>query len=254
MSGLTATPTADGAGVTLAATALPVGAVSLARLDVNGYSLVRIPATTDTTAGGAWTLVDYEVALTGTARYLLIDAAGATASAVATMPATAAPQLRQTFRPTVLAPFTAVTDLPARQELARTEHQVIGRADTVFTTYALGLRAGAMTIRCATHTAALAVVALYGPGKVVLLRSVDHPGLDMHHIGTAVDVRAQARRSDGSRWWDVAVSYTEVRPAAGASLLAWTCADLLTGYGTAAVVGLAYRTWQNVIDNVVSVD
>jgi len=240
---LTLAAAAAGDAVVLTvAGASTTGPVALSRVDRNGTTQVRLP-TGLATIGGAFTTTDYEASLAGPCRYLALDAAGATALATATLAGgSGRPQLRPTFRPQDGLTVEWVTGLSLPRQLRSSAHEVLGRPDVVYTTFGMGARTGTLTIRCTTLAKALAVVALYTEGLPLLLRLPDQAGLDMHHLGQSVDPQPQERRADGSRYWDVAVTYTEVVPSAMASLVAWTMGDAARTYPTLAAATLPHPT------------
>lgn len=93
-------------------------------------------------------------------------------------------------------------------------HDVIGRADPLPSLGTLKARTGTLDLWCATEAGAHDVVALYGLGKVVMLRDAEHPDLEMYHVATDVDIQPESQRTDPWRWV-VSVRFAEVYGTAG---------------------------------------
>lgn len=246
---LTATPLPAGA-VALTITGAPAGDVTLSRIDRNGYAQVRRTAGVDLTTGAVRTVTDWEAALAGPVRYLVLDASGeqtfATTSITLTEPR---PQLRRVYRPAIGGPLEAVVAMTESQPLAASEHHVVGRADTVFTTYRLGLRTGTITYSGTERPAVDAIRDVYADGQVCLLRLPDHDGVDVFHLGLAVSPTAGDIGADGRQEWTTTVTFAEVLPAAGDTLAPWTLADVAATFSTMAAVGLVYATIDDLAAN-----
>lgn len=227
MTTLAATPTVDGVSLVVD----PATAV-VSRLDANGVRVVRRVA-------GSTTFVDYEAPLRGTVRYVAIDPDGNSATATAVAITDGKPQLRQVFAPAV-AVRPVVATLSSSSSLTATEHTIIGRADTVFTTYGVGKRRGSITYACAEWADTLELRRLYAAGVPALLRLPEYAAIDCYHIGTMrSDTQEDTRTEDG---WTTVVDFAEVEPSSLAVIAGWTLGDVASSYPSLGVAALAYAT------------
>ncbi|TDE91589.1 hypothetical protein EXU48_15705 [Occultella glacieicola] len=213
---------------------------AITRTDANGTHPVRLLPNQLPTPSQL-IVRDYEAALTGPVTYTLTGAGG---SQVTTSLGSDHPWLFVPVYPQFSAAVESVTGYTSDRATQTTVHQVIGRPDPLVTIGRLQTRAGTLEIWCASHADALTVQNVYSLGHAVMLRQVEHAGLDMYHFARAVTVDPFAPQGARTRW-RVAVDYVEVnRPTADlAGSLGWNYSELAAAHTSYFEVAFTYADY-----------
>lgn len=240
MTALALTPQPGTASVTLSVTAAPAGPVTLTRTDTNGTAPVRL-RTGQAPIAGAMVVQDNEPALTGPITYQVVDSAGVTTSVSTTLGITGA-RVSSVQLPSLAAVPEQVTGYDSAASSATVVHWPVDRGDPVVICRPARTREGTLTLFASTSAAARVMAGVLSPGRMLMLRQSDHPGLDMYFVPTDRDAEP-VQLMAGGRWvWSVSVRYVEVKAPAVPLLgnAGWTFADLTARYATFSAVRASF--------------
>jgi hypothetical protein len=256
MTALTLTADPATASVAVQITGAPAGPVRITRTDTNGTGTVRQYAG-QAPISGSLAVVDYEVALTGTARYDVVDAAAVSTSATIDLgtafgydPATTRAVLAPAQYPALGVWVDLILDYTANRTAQTTLHEVVGRSDPVPTMGPLSTRTGTWSLWCRDAASARAVVDAAGLGLVLLLRQCQHDWMDTYF--TASSTRTRWAEVTAPRRWLMDLDYVEVAAPAGDLLTAsplWSYADLADDYATYDAARSAFRNYTDLVLN-----
>lgn len=244
MTTVNATALPDIAAVRLVIAGAPAGPVIITRSDVSGNGAVRLMPGQEPLAG-SMTITDYEPALTGTITYTVLDSSEDEATDTATLAGLITnPVLVVAVRPQYRVEATAVVGYDHTRETAAVVHNPLGRTDPIVVFGALRNRQGAVSMFAATFADAKAIENVVATGDAVLLRQVDHAGMDGYFIATSSNVSVFQAENE-TVLWQVSVEFVSVdapdMPLLGAA--GWTWADVIENYATVADMQLAFATF-----------
>jgi hypothetical protein len=240
VTALALTPQPATASVSVSVTAAPAGAVTLTRTDINGTAPVRL-RTGQAPIAGTMVVQDNEPALTGPITYQVVDSAGAALSASTALGIVGA-RIASVQLPSLSAVPEQVTGYDAAATSATVVHWPVDRGDPVVICRPARTREGSLTVFSSSSAAARTLAGVIAPGRMLMLRQSDHPGLDMYFVPTDRDAEP-VQLLAGGRWvWTVTARYVEVKPPAIPLLgnAGWTFADLTARYATFSAVRAAF--------------
>lgn len=216
------------------------------RSDANGTADVRTmtgqlphPA-----ASGVLTLDDYEAAH-GEAVYT-VTTADATVTGTIVL-ALDSPWIGTPENPQFSAPVPSVLTYGAGSATLSTVHEPEGRLDPIVIVRGAATRRGSLTIEGGSYAATLNLLRLCQRGQTMLLRQLQHPGMDMYFVPMNADIVTSLSAGASSRF-DLDVRYIEVGRPNGAlsGALGWTWAELATAFPSWDDVYDSYATWGDV--------
>lgn len=229
---LTITPTAD--------------VTRVRRTDINGTADVR--TFTDQlphTAPAELVLDDYE-ASQGQARYTITTTAGTVTGTI--VHALTGPWLGTPENPQFSVRVKSVEDYGTGGQTLGTVFEPEGRDVAPIVIVRGGsTRRGNLRVAGGTYAEALKIYRIFQRGQTMLLRQVEHAGMDMYFIPMTFDIVTALAAREASIF-DVTCSYIEVARPAGAlsGALGWTWAALEAAFETWADVEEAYASWGDV--------
>lgn len=219
------------------------------RTDANGTYDVRTVTNLlpHPVVSGVLTLDDYEA--NGPATYTITTATETLTGSIVT--GLTSPWLGTPEAPQFSAPIASVMDYGAGTTTLSTVHEPEGRHDPIVIVRGASSRRGSLTIDAGSYAAALDLLRLCQRGQTMLLRQLDHPGMDMFFIPMAADIRPYRAEGKASLF-DLSVNYIEVARPAGAlsGALGWTWAELATDHATWGDVFDSYASWGDVRNDV----
>lgn len=236
MTALTLTPQPGTASVLVQITGAPAGAVVITRTDANGTGPVRLLAG-QVPIAGALTVTDYEPALTGVLSYDVVDAALATTTGTTTLDGlVTSNQVAGVQLPALAFEPELITGYDSARESSSAVLRVLNRADPVVVLGPTRTREGTLEAWCRDYADALDYSTVLSQARVLLLRQVTHPGMDMYFLALSAQVTPLATTREGWRW-QVSSRYVELRnpssPLLGAA--GWTFEDVAAYASFAAV-------------------
>jgi hypothetical protein len=195
---------------------------SVTRTDSNGTRDVRTmtgvlphPA-----ASGVLLLEDYEAAQ-GPATYTVTTADESLGDTI--VMTLASPWLGTPEAPQFSAQVRSVMTYGAGTDTLSTVHEPEGRYDPIVIVRGASSRRGTMTVEGGTYAETLNLLRLCQRGQTMLLRQLDHPGMDMYFVPMHTDIVTVMAAGKASGF-DLSVQYIEVaRPKGNLSgALGWT--------------------------------
>lgn len=157
------------------------------------------------------------------------------------------PQVHLPVLPQYRSPLTSVLDYSSDRHSTSTTHEVVGRPDPLVTIGLLQSRRGTYKIWAPDHPAARFIESIANIGEVMMLRQVDHDGMDCYFVADDVRVSPDQNTADGYRWI-VEISYIEVAvptsPLMGS--VGWTF-ETVTAVGTFDDVKSLYPTFADLL-------
>lgn len=253
MATLTTTVDHTTGTVTIEASAMPANA-RLTRYDRNGLQPVRLYEGQDA-QDGSLVVTDSELSLFGPVEYRM---GGVTATV--RLDGVEDPNTRTTTdlialvsNPGTLAPILLTLSLDAERESLTTEHEVIGRSETIGVTGPLRLRTGTLEFLAADADQAARIEAIYAYGQVALIRFTASTltqeafvrAPDLYHTARSVRFTPDAYTLEGRQYWVVSVAFTEKRsptfPLAGSP--GWSYGDLEADYNSYAEAYNRFSTY-----------
>ena len=243
----TLTLTTDAATGSNRLTITPTAEVTrVRRSDANGTADVRTMTAQlpHPSASGVLVLDDYEAAQ-GEATYTVTtDAGNVTGSIIQTL---GSPWLGTPENPQFSAPVPSVLTYNAGSATLSTVHEPEGRIDPIVIVRGASTRRGSMTIEGGSYADTLNLLRLCQRGQTMMLRQLQHPGMDMYFLPMNADIQTSIAAGAGSTF-DLAVQYIEVARPDGAlsGALGWTWAELATAFPTWADVYDSYDSWGDV--------
>lgn len=240
MTALVLTPQPATASVLIQITGAPAGPVVITRTDANGTGPVRLRVG-QVPIAGALTVTDYEPALVGSLAYDVVDSASATTSGSTTLQGlVTSPQVGGVQLPGLEFDPELITGYDAGRESGSAVLRVLGRSDPVVILAPTRTREGTLEVWCRDYADALDYSSVLSQARILLLRQVTHPGLDMYFLAQSAQVTPLGSTPDGWRW-QVSARYVELRnpslPLLGAA--GWTFDDV-AGYASFAAVRTAF--------------
>jgi hypothetical protein len=233
------------ASVYLEVTGAPAGAVVITRTDANGTTSVRLREDQEPIAG--YLLVqDYEAALVGSVAYELVDSAAAVFTDSVDLGMTGiAPRVHVVQLPSVNALPRFVSGYDASRSSSTVVHWPVDRGDPVVIVKPARTREGTLTCHADSYADAAAMMGAIVPGRLLMLRQGDHPGLDMYFAVVRSDVQPVEMVSDNGTdvWvWSVVAQFVEVKspPVPLLGEAGWTFEDVTAGYADFAAVRSAF--------------
>lgn len=199
----------------------------------------QLPHTT-----GDLVLDDYEAAQ-GATTYTVTTAAGTVSGTIVL--ALSSPWLGTPENPQHSAPVRAVMEYGAGAATRSTVHEPDGPYDPIVIVLGGSTRRGTLTVEAGDYPAALALLRLCQRGQTMMLRQLQHAGMDMYFLPMQADILTVRAAGQHSRF-DLSVQYIEVGRPTGAlsGALGWTWAELETSFATWGDVFDAYATWGDV--------
>lgn len=211
------------------------------RSDANGAADVR-------TESGALphplpdTLVldDYEA--NGTATYTVTTTAGTVSATIVQTLLT--PWLGTPEAPQFSAAVRSVLTYGAGTSTLSTVHEPEGRGDPIVIVRGASSRRGTMTVQAGTYPEALNLLRLCQRGQTMMLRQLQHPGMDMYFLPMNSEI-VTALAAGARSVFDLQVQYIEVGRPKGylSGALGWTWDGLAADFATWDDVADAYESW-----------
>ena len=229
---LTITPTAD--------------VTRVRRSDANGTADVRTMTgqLPHVVASGVLVLDDYEAPHGEVTYTVTTDAGTVTGSIVLTL---SSPWIGTPENPQYSAAVPSVLTYGAASSTLSTVHEPEGRFDPIVIVRGASSRRGTMSIEGGTYAATLNLLRLCQRGQTMLLRQLQHPGMDMYFLPMNSDIQTSLAAGARSQF-DLNVQYIEVARPNGAlsGALGWTWDELETAFPTWDDVFDSYATWGDV--------
>lgn len=215
------------------------------RSDVNGTADVRTMTgqLPHPSAAGVLTLDDYEA--NGEATYTVTTADATVTGTIVTDLDT--PWIGTPENPQFSAAVPSVLTYGAGSATLSTVHEPEGRADPIVIVRGAATRRGSMLLEGGSYADTLNLLRLCQRGQTMLLRQLQHPGMDMYFLPMNADIQTSLAAGARSQF-DLAVQYIEVARPAGAlsGALGWTWDGLEAAFPTWDDVYDAYATWGDV--------
>lgn len=211
--------------------------LSIVRSDANGVGSVRL-RTGQAPISGVLNVTDYEPALLGNVTYDVVDVEQVRTTATTTLAGlVTTPRIVGVQEPQLVAAPELVTGYDSRRESGSAVLRVIGRGDPVVLLAPTRTREGRLEIWARDYADALAAADVMAESRILLLRQITHPGMDMYFLAQSVSTEPLQRAADGWRWQTTA-QYVEVRnpnlPLLGGA--GWSFDDVVAGYPSFAAV------------------
>jgi len=225
-------------------TITPTGDITrVRRSDVNGTYDVR----TETgqlphlASEGVLVLDDYE-AVHGAASYTVTTTADTVSESITL--ALESPWLGTPEAPQFSAPVRSVLTYAAGAATRSTVHEPDGRGDAIVIVLGSSSRRGTMTVEAGDYPTALNLLRLCQRGQTMLLRQLQHPGMDLYFLPMQADI-VTALAAGRESQFDLSVQYIETgRPTGNLSgALGWTWDALAADFATWDDVAEAYASW-----------
>ena len=214
---------------------------SLTCVDANGTHPVKLQAVP--TLPGRWICPDYEVALTGLARYELATSFGV-AVLTTSDPRGDSPMVHCVTNPALYIKPEAITNLATAREWAHRIWDVIDSPYPVVSPGPPRSRTGILLIPTDTLAQANAIESVLSGNAGYLLRTPEHAGQDIYFIPTDSKIVADTP-AGAATIWSVEISWREIAAPVGLlrSLIGHTYADDLAAYPTYGASHAAHTTY-----------
>jgi hypothetical protein len=216
---------------------------SVTRTDSNGTYEVRTMTGVlpHLAADGVLLLDDYEAAQ-GPATYTVTTADESLGDTI--VMALTGPWLGTPEAPQFSTQVGAVMTYGAGTDTLSTVHEPEGRYDPIVIVRGASSRRGTMTVEGGSYAETLNLLRLCQRGQAMLLRQLDHPGMDMYFVPMHADivtVMAAGRASS----FELSVQYIEVARPKGflSGALGWTWAALAASGMSWGDVFNTYASW-----------